>query len=113
MCQQRPNSQSAAGPLTDLLARGARKPFGAIRTRDSCGRSAVKTTTAWVHQQSRPRGFRERVRTGFLGERWNKQTPPKSSREAAACDSPARKCRVGWEERASPDGTTPVLTHTL
>jgi hypothetical protein len=35
------------------------------------------------------------------------------SRVAAACESPARKCRVKWNQCASPVGMTPVLTHTL
>jgi hypothetical protein len=35
------------------------------------------------------------------------------SRVAAARESPARKCRVKWNQCASPVGTTPVLTHTL
>jgi hypothetical protein len=39
-------------------------------------------------------GFRECVRTGFLGERWNThhQNPAAKRRHV---DSPARKCRVG------------------
>jgi hypothetical protein len=35
------------------------------------------------------------------------------SRVAAACESPARKCRVKWNQCASPVETTPVLMHTL
>jgi hypothetical protein len=35
------------------------------------------------------------------------------SRVAAAWDRPARKCRVKWNQSASPVGTTPVLTHTV
>src|ERR1019366_1830568 len=44
----------------------------------------------------------QRVRENRIYGRTVEQTPPKSSREAAACDSPARKCRVVWEGRASP-----------
>src|ERR1700756_4612232 len=36
-----------------------------------------------------------------------------SSRVAAACESPARKCGVKWNKYASPVGTIRVLAHTL
>jgi hypothetical protein len=34
------------------------------------------------------------------------------SRVAAACENPARKCRVKWNKCTSPVGMTTVLTHT-
>ncbi len=37
---------------------------------------------------------------------------PNSSREAAACESPARQCRVRVGKNPSPGGTAQVLTHT-
>ena len=40
------------------------------------------------------------------------QKPPKSSRAAAAWESPARKCRSEWNKYTSPAGTAQVLTHT-
>ena len=55
-------------------------------------------------------GFRDCVRTTVEGKRWSKHHR-NSSRVAAACESPARKCRVKWNKCASPVGTTPVLTH--
>src|SRR5579863_1056527 len=38
---------------------------------------------------------------------------PKFSREAALCESPARKCRVKWRNSDSPVGTTRALTQAL
>src|ERR1017187_4602534 len=50
----------------------------------------------------------QRVHENRISGRTVEQTPPKSSREAAACDSPARKCRVGWgrQNESRRDGTS-------
>ena len=39
--------------------------------------------------------------------------PCNASREAAECDSPARKCREECEQSASPEGTARVLALNL
>jgi len=53
------------------------------------------------------------VRENWISWRPVEQALLEPSREAAGWDSPARKCRGGWEMHANPAGTAPVLTHTL